>query len=119
MLEGDEVLQKAVVLGNPGTNEDPNTVIKLEGIRRVAAMASSRGCSNGRENANSSSRSVAIDAPRSLLRGVNTKGLSNLCESSILKDIAVQLIGDRAELMKDKFIFKPSGTVLCNDSYPS
>ena len=30
-LSGDHALQKAVVLGNPETDEDPNTVIKLEG----------------------------------------------------------------------------------------
>ena len=45
----------------------------------------------------------------STMRGVDVQGLVDLCESSTLESIAKQLMGSSAELMKDKFIFKPAG----------
>jgi hypothetical protein len=89
-LSADKELQKAVVLGNPETDEDPNTVIKLEGLRRYASTAAGplESPSSGGEDLSSRHTGRALG-------GVDLDGLSHLCEHPALASISRQLLGER------------------------
>ena len=71
---------RCIVYGNPGTGEDPAQIVKLEGLGRLGGAHPLR------------------------------KGLhQTLCGDAALASAAKRLLGARAELMKDKFIFKAAG----------
>jgi hypothetical protein len=116
--------QKCVVFGNAGTDEDPNAIVKLEGLARleelvihtvltgalcasggsgVDAAAGGQGADDVSDDRGDAHASSSTDALNRLLT------LHELCNDPCIAAISRQLLGPEAQLMKDKYIFKQAG----------
>jgi len=92
-LVDNPLFQRCVIFGNPITNEDPDAIVKLEGMGRLKEVAIARD-------------SVAVAGPVGANPLDRLLALHRLCHDPRLVSVSRQLLGAKAELMKDKYIFK-------------
>ena len=116
---GDALLEhptfkKCVVFGNAGTDEDPNAIVKLEGLGRLAEIGSAAHV----QSRDAAAEDISASPPDDSALGEGSGGgsalerllaLHKLCHDPRIVSISKQLLGDKAQLMKDKYIFKQAG----------
>lgn len=94
------LFKQCVVFGSPLTDEDPNVVVKLEGLGRLAPLAKAPPAA---AQAPAGPASPGSDPLSRLL------ALHALSHHPKLSGIAKELLGPGAQLSKDKYIFKQAG----------